>query len=98
MFSSVLLQTAVAEQGVTFAAAKIQGLARGRQARRVVSRIWRQAEAFALKVVRGEREASMKREAERKAKEKVSFLLLLLLLCFLFSCLNCYRLQIIGGL
>lgn len=64
-------QTALAQQGLDFAAARIQGLARGTRARRVVSSIWRRAEAFAERVVRGEREANMKQEAERKAKEKV---------------------------
>ena len=57
----------MAEQGLDFAAAKIQGLARGKRARWVVSSIWRRAEAFAEKVVRGEREAAMKQEADRKA-------------------------------
>ena len=61
----------MAEQGLDFAAAKIQGLARGKRARWVVSSIWRRAEAFAEKVVRGEREAAMKQEADRKAKQKV---------------------------
>lgn len=64
-------QTALGLQGLDFAAARIQGLARGKRARRVVSSIWRRAEAFAERVVRGEREASMKQEAERTAKEKV---------------------------
>lgn len=59
------------EQGLEFAAARIQGLARGKHARRVVSAIWRQAEEYARTVVQGEREARMKKEKEQRAKAKV---------------------------
>lgn len=59
------------EQGLEFAAARIQGLARGKHARRVVSSIWRQAEEYARDIVRGEREARMKKEKEERAKAKV---------------------------
>lgn len=59
------------EQGQEFAAARIQGLARGKHIRRVVSSIWRQAEEYARNIVRGEREARMKKEKEQRQKEKV---------------------------
>lgn len=63
------------EQGLEFAAARIQGLARGRHVRRVVSSIWRQAEEYARNIVRGEREARMQEEKEQRAKAKVRCLL-----------------------
>eukprot|EP00903_Cladosiphon_okamuranus_P008103 g7811.t1 len=63
-------QAAMVEQGLDFAAARIQGLARGKHIRRIVSAIWRQAEEFARNVVRGEREARMKKEREERAKAK----------------------------
>ncbi|CAM9188391.1 unnamed protein product [Ectocarpus fasciculatus] len=58
------------EQGLEFAAARIQGLARGKHIRRVISSIWQQANAYARDIVQGEREARMKREKEKRAKEK----------------------------
>ena len=59
------------EEGLEFAAARIQSLARGKHVRRVVSAIWRQAEEYARNIVRGEREARMKKEREERAKAKV---------------------------
>lgn len=59
------------EQGLELAAARIQGLARGKHMRRIVSSIWQQAEEYARNIVHGEREARMKKEKEKKAKEKV---------------------------
>ncbi|CAM9595605.1 unnamed protein product [Ectocarpus sp. 13 AM-2016] len=58
------------EQGLEFAAARIQGLARGKHIRRVISSIWQQANEYARDIVQGEREARMKREKEQRAKEK----------------------------
>lgn len=70
------------DDGREFAAAKIQGLVRGARDRSIVSSIWRKAEEFAMDVVRGEREAKIKRDAERRAKEKVrSFASLINSLC-----------------
>ncbi|CAM9750863.1 unnamed protein product, partial [Ectocarpus sp. 12 AP-2014] len=63
-------QAAMVEQGLEFAAARIQGLARGKHIRRVISSIWQQANEYALDIVQGEREARMKREKEQRAKEK----------------------------
>lgn len=62
------------EQGLEFAAARIQGMARGKHVRRIVSAIWRQADEYARNIVRGEREARMKKEREERAKAKVHFL------------------------
>lgn len=59
------------DDGQDFAAAKIQGLVRGARDRSRVASIWRQAEEFATTVVRGERDERIKRDAERRAKEKV---------------------------
>lgn len=59
------------EQGLEFAAARIQGLARGKHIRRVIFSIWQQANEYARDIVQGEREARMKREKEQRAKEKV---------------------------
>lgn len=61
----------MAEQGLAIAAARIQGLVRGKRIRMIVSSIWKQAEKYAEKVIRGEREARMKKEADLKAREKV---------------------------
>lgn len=61
----------MAEQGLEFAAARIQGLARGKRVRRMVSSILKQAEEYARRIVRGEREARIKEEGDRRAKEKV---------------------------
>lgn len=69
-------------QGLEFAAARIQGLARGKHVRRIVSAIWRQAEEHARNVVRGEREARMKKEKEKREKAKVHYL------CLFFSTLE----------
>ncbi|CBJ29046.1 hypothetical protein Esi_0133_0043 [Ectocarpus siliculosus] len=63
-------QAAMVEQGLEFAAARIQGLARGKKIRRVISSIWQQANEYARDIVQGEREARMKREKEQRAKEK----------------------------
>eukprot|EP00752_Nemacystus_decipiens_P001890 g1820.t1 len=63
-------QAAMVEQGLELAAARIQGLARGKHVRRVVSAIWRQAEEYARNIVRGEREAKMKKEKEERSKAK----------------------------
>lgn len=59
------------DQGLEFAAARIQGLARGRYIRRVVTSIWKQADEYAENIVRGEREARIRKEANRRRKEKV---------------------------
>ncbi|CAB1120524.1 unnamed protein product [Ectocarpus sp. CCAP 1310/34] len=63
-------QAAMVEQGLEFAAARIQGLARGKHIRRVMSSIWQQANEYARNIVQGEREARMKREKAQRAKEK----------------------------
>lgn len=62
------------EQGLEFAAARIQGLVRGKRIRRVFASIWQQAEEYARDIVRGERDARLKREKEQRAREKVRLL------------------------
>lgn len=59
------------EEGLELAAARIQGLARGKHIRRVVASIWQQAEEHARNVVHGERQARKKKEREERAREKV---------------------------
>lgn len=59
------------EEGLELAAARIQGLARGKHMRRVVASIWQQAGEYARNIVHGERQARMKKEKEKRAKEKV---------------------------
>lgn len=72
---------AMVEQGLEFAAARIQGLARGKHIRRICAKIWQQAEEYARNIVRGEREARIKKEKEQRAKEKVRPLRASLCLC-----------------
>ncbi|CAM9821749.1 unnamed protein product, partial [Scytosiphon promiscuus] len=63
-------QVAMVEQGLEFAAARIQGLARGKHIRRIFASIWRQAEEYARDIVRGERDAKLKKEKDQRAREK----------------------------
>lgn len=65
-------KAAMAEEGMHLAAARIQGLARAAAVRRLMSSIWREADEFAMNVIRGEREARKNAEAERRAREKVN--------------------------
>lgn len=60
------------EQGLGFAAARLQALARCARVRKLVASIWRQADEFATKVLQDEREAKMREEARLRAKQKVS--------------------------
>lgn len=61
----------MATQGKPLAAARIQGLFRGRRTRLIVTSIWKEAEEYARNIIQGEREAKLKKEAEQRTKEKV---------------------------
>ena len=61
----------MAEQGLHLAAARLQALARGARARKLLASIWKQAKEYALNVVWVEREARMKTEADKRTKQKV---------------------------
>ncbi|CAM9140978.1 unnamed protein product, partial [Hapterophycus canaliculatus] len=63
-------QVEMVEQGLEFAAARIQGLVRGKHIRRIFASIWQEAEEYARNIVRGERDARLKKEKEQRAREK----------------------------
>lgn len=67
-----LEKVAMVEQGLGFAAARLQALARSARVRKLMASIWRQADEFAKKVMQYEREAMMREEDTLRVKQKVS--------------------------
>ncbi|CAM9229081.1 unnamed protein product, partial [Discosporangium mesarthrocarpum] len=63
-------QMGMVEEGQQLAAARIQGLARGTHTREIVRAIWRRAEAYAVKVVEGERASRRKAEELQRQQDR----------------------------